>query len=127
MKKTHLIFYWIFTGLLSVLMTTSAIRYLLDLEKFQQYFIDFGYNERIVLPLAIAKLLAVIVILSNKSYILKEWAYAALFFNFLLALEAHISIKDDLYFGPIIALALLAISYLFYRKVYFRNISKLIK
>ena len=118
MKKKNKIMYWVSTGLLSLLMLTSATRYLLSIEEFRQHFITFGYNSRIVIPLAVAKILAVIVIISNKSKILKEWAYAGLLFNFLLALEAHIAIQDDQFFGPIIALILWGASYFFYRKVY---------
>lgn len=122
MEKRNKIIYWVATGLLSALMITSATRYLIDIGEFRQYFVAFGYNARIVIPLAIAKLLAVVVILSNKSVILKEWAYAGLLFNFLLALEAHIAINDGQYIGPIIALILWAVSYIFYHKVY-RDVS----
>ncbi|MEO1011693.1 MAG: DoxX family protein [Bacteroidota bacterium] len=118
MEKRKRIFYWVFTGLLSALLITSATRYFLDVEQFQHYFKAFGYNDRIVIPLAIAKLLAVVVILANRWPSLKEWAYAGLFFNFLLALEAHIFLMDSQFFGPIIALVLLGGSYVFYRKVY---------
>lgn len=102
--------------MLCFLIITSAIRYLIDIDQFKQYFISFGYNKRIVLPLAFAKLLAAVAILGNISHVLKEWAYAALFFNFLLALEAHLALDDDLFYGPIVALILLILSYLFYRK-----------
>lgn len=117
MKKRNQIFYWIFTGLLSALMITSATRYLVDVEQFQQYFVNFGYNGRIVIPLAIAKILGIIAILTNKVRFLKEWAYAGFLFDFLLALEAHIAVNDNYYFGPIIALVLWAGSYFFYRNV----------
>lgn len=117
MQKKNKIFYWIFTGLLSALMLTSATRYILDIDEFRNHFTHFGYNGRIVIPLAIAKLLGIATILSNKYQYLKEWAYAGFVFNFLLAFEAHIAVKDDYYFGPILALILLAGSYVFYRRV----------
>jgi hypothetical protein len=110
--------YWIFTGLLSALMLTSVTRYLLDLDAFRSHFVNFGYNGRIVIPLAIAKILGITAILSNKIRFIKEWAYAGFLFNFLLAFEAHIAINDNQYFGPLIALVFLAGSYIFYRKVY---------
>ncbi len=118
MKISNKTIYWIFTGLLSALMLTSVTRYLLDLEAFRSYFVNFGYNGRIVIPLAIAKILGIIAILSNKIRFLKEWAYAGFLFNFLLAFEAHIATNDNQYFGPLIALVFLAGSYIFYRKVY---------
>lgn len=118
MEEKKKIIYWIPTGLLSALMITSATRYMVQLEEFGEHFVNFGYNARIVLPLAIAKILAVVAIVSGKSPMLKEWAYAGLLFDFLLALEAHISINDGQYIGPIIALVLWTASYIFYRKVY---------
>ncbi len=118
MEKKNKIIYWIFTGLLTAAMLTSVTRYLMDLEGFRNHFVNFGYNGRLVIPLALAKILGVGAIVSNKSRFLKEWAYAGFFFNFLLALEAHIAVNDNHYFGPIIALVLLAGSYIFYRKVY---------
>lgn len=116
MKISNKTIYWIFTGLLSTLMLTSVCRYLLDLETFRTNFETLGYNGRIVIPLAIAKILGVIAIVSNKIKFLKEWAYAGFLFNFLLAFEAHIALNDEHFFGPIIALILLAGSYVFYRK-----------
>ncbi len=111
--------YWIFTVLLSALMMTSVVRYLLDLETFISNFETLGYNGRIVVPLATAKILGLMAILSDRIKFLKEWAYAGFLFNFLLALEAHVSIDDGHYMGPAIALILLIGSYVFYRKIHF--------
>lgn len=118
MKISNHTIYWIFTALLSALMMTSFFRYVLDLETFKSNFETLGYNGRIVLPLAIAKVLGVIAIISNRIKFLKEWAYAGFLFNLLLALESHIALNDGYVIGPIIALALLAGSYIFYRKAY---------
>jgi len=117
MKISNRIIYWVFTGLLSVLMLISVSRYLLDLETFRTNFETLGYNGRIVIPLAIAKILGIIAIVSNKIKFLKEWAYAGFLFNFLLALESHIALQDGHAFGPILALVFLSGSYIFYRKV----------
>ncbi len=119
MKRSNKIIYWSFTGLLAVLMITSATRYLIDVEEFRNHFVNFGYNGRIVIPLAIAKILGVAILLTNKIQFLTEWVYAGFLFNFLLALEAHIAVNDNLYYGPIIALVLLIGSYVFYHKAKF--------
>lgn len=124
MIRTRGIVYWAFTGLLCALMITSATRYFLDLQAFGEHFVNFGYNARIVAPLAVAKILAVIAILSNRSILLKEWAYAGLLFDFLLALEAHITLADGLAYGPLIALVLWAVSYFFHRKRYYAKEGK---
>ncbi len=117
MKISNNTIHWIFTVLLSALVITSVVRYVSDLETFMSNFETLGYNGRIVIPLAAAKILGLIAIVSNKPKFLKEWAYAGFLFNFLLALEAHIAINDEHYIGPVIALFLLTGSYVFYRKV----------
>ncbi|WP_299363563.1 DoxX family protein [Winogradskyella sp.] len=124
MKTSNKTIYWIFTILLSALMITSVVRYILDLETFKSNFETLGYNGRIVIPLAIAKILGLIAIISNRIKFLKEWAYAGFFFNFLLALESHIALNDGYFLGPIIALTLLIGSYVFYHKVYINKINQ---
>lgn len=118
MKISNKTIYWIFTSLLAALMITSVSRYLLDIETFRTNFETLGYNGRIVVPLAIAKILGLLAIISNRIKFLTEWAYAGFLFNFLLALESHIALNDGHFIGPIIALILLVGSYTFYRKVY---------
>ncbi|MEM1338993.1 MAG: DoxX family protein [Bacteroidota bacterium] len=118
MKISNNTIYWIFTVVLSALVMTSVVRYILDLETFMSNFEKLGYNGRIVIPLAAAKILGILAILSKTTNFLKEWAYAGFFFNFLLALEAHIASNDGYYIGPIVALAVLTGSYVFYHNRY---------
>jgi hypothetical protein len=47
----------------------------------------------------------------------KEWVYAGFFFNFLLAIGAHVSIGDGEQFGAIMALVLLVVSYVFRKRL----------
>ncbi|MEM9894843.1 MAG: DoxX family protein [Bacteroidota bacterium] len=118
MEKRNKIIFWIATGLMSALLILSSSLYFINLEDVQATFIKLGYNDRIVIPLAIAKILAVAAILSNKSKVLKEWAYFGLLVDFLLAIEAHLAIADGEQFGGIAALALWIISYFYNKKVY---------
>jgi len=111
MTKRDKIIYWIFTGLLSAMMLMSASMYIFNYEMVSTTFIKLGYPIYIIYPLAIAKILGVIAIVSNKSRVLKEWAYAGFFFDFILAVAAHISISDGEQLGAFIAIALLAGSY----------------
>ena len=89
MEKKNKIIYWIATGLLSAMMLISAFMYILDYKMVNQTFGSLGFPTYIVYPLAIAKILGVIAILSRKSKFLKEWAYAGFFFDFVIALSAH--------------------------------------
>ena len=53
------------------------------------FFKSFNYPQYIVIPLAVMKLLALVMILWRKSNWLTEWAYAGLFFDLVLATAAH--------------------------------------
>jgi DoxX-like protein len=57
--------------------------------------------------LAIAKILGVIIILSKKSKLLKEWAYAGMFFDMVLAFIAHYMADDGA--GGMAAMGLIAL------------------
>ena len=116
--KTNKIIYWISTGLLSLLMLFSASMYFFNTEAVREIFVTLGYNGRIVIPLAVLKILAIIALTSNLSKTLKEWAYSGLFIDFVLALEGHLSAQDGEFGGALVALVLLSISYIFNRKVY---------
>ena len=116
--KTNKIIYWIATGLLSAMLLMSAGMYVFNNEEISQTFMALGYPTYIIYPLAVAKISAIIVLLSQKLTALKEWAYAGLFFNFILAFSAHLAINDGDQFGAMIALILLITSYIFGRKLF---------
>jgi len=86
--------------------------------KIREMFTAFGYPVYIIYPLAIAKVSAVVVLLSQKKSKIKEWVYSALFFEFVLAFFAHFMIDDGKQMGAVIAMTLLIISYIFGRKVF---------
>jgi len=112
------IIYWIATGLLSLMMSFSAGMYILNYSEVAQVFESLGYPSYLVYPLAVAKILGILAILTNKSHLLKEWAYAGFFFDFILVLLAHLQANDG-EFGPsVVALLLLAVSYFFDKKVF---------
>ncbi|GGK58017.1 MULTISPECIES: DoxX family protein [Flavobacteriaceae] len=116
--KTNKIIYWVSTGLLSALLLMSAGMYVFNYTEVSEMFIAFGYPLYIIYPLAIAKVLAVAVLLTQKQSKIKEWAYSALFFEFILAFFAHYMIGDGEEIGAVIALILLVISYIFSRKIF---------
>ena len=55
----------------------------------QGYFEHLGYPAAIVIPLAIAKVLGVIAVLTDKVKILRELAYLGFFIDVVLATIAH--------------------------------------
>jgi hypothetical protein len=116
--KIQKIIYWVTTGLLCLLMLASAGMYIFNHQAVLEIFKTLGFPAYIVYPLAVAKLLGVIAILSKQSKTLKEWAYAGFFFDFLLAASAHINAGDGEFALAIVALVLLLVSYFFDKKVF---------
>ncbi|BDS11539.1 DoxX family protein [Aureispira anguillae] len=111
MKNKNLIIYRVVTGLLSLLMLFSAGMYIAQYEMISKVFLQLGYPTHIIYPLAIAKILGLVAIWTNKSKMLKEWAYAGFVFDLILAIMAHVSINDGEYMGAVIGLVLVSLSY----------------
>lgn len=109
--KAKRVIYWIATGLLCLLMLFAATNYFFKYEAIKSVFVSLGYPIYIIRPLAVAKLLGVIAILTGKSRTLKQWAYAGFFFNFVLALAAHIAVGDGQFAPALVCLVLLFVSY----------------
>ncbi|MDX1350723.1 MAG: DoxX family protein, partial [Putridiphycobacter sp.] len=103
--------------LLSALLVMSAGMYIFKNADITTTFQSLGYPVYIIYPLAIAKILAVIALWTPRMPTLKEWTYSALFFEFLLALSAHLNVGDGDFAGALVAIILLAISYFTYKKL----------
>lgn len=116
MKRNKIIFY-VATGLLSLLMCFSAYMYIFNHEAVVGMFDTFGYPSYIIYPYAIAKLLGVFALWNPNFKVLKEWAYAGFFFAFVLAFFAHYMIGDGEQTGALVALVLLAVSYIFNKRI----------
>ena len=118
MEKRDKIIYWIATGLLTALMLMSIGMYFMKHAMVSETFMKLGFPTFIIYPLAIAKLLGLTAILTKKSQFLKEWAYAGFFFDFLLALSAHLVAKDGEFGMAAIAIVLLLVSRIYDGKVF---------
>jgi hypothetical protein len=114
--KINKIIYLIATGLLSILLLTSAGMYIFNNEMIVGLFTSFGYPTYIIYPLAIAKILGVFAIWNPNFKTIKEWAYTAFFFEFILAFFAHYMVEDGAQIGALIAMVLLIVSYIFNKK-----------
>lgn len=117
MYKYLKIVYWIFTALFSLLMLYSATMYFTQYEMVKGFFEHLGYPVYLIYPLAILKIIGILVIVTNYSKTLKEWAYSAFFFEILLAFFAHYMVKDGEQGGAVIAMILLLCSYFLNKKV----------
>ena len=70
-------------------MLFSVLMYLTSYDHVSEVFVKLGFSVRLIYPLATAKVLGLIAIWTDKSKMLKEWAYADFFFDFLLAGAGH--------------------------------------
>lgn len=109
MKNWKYVF-WGSTGLLSLMMLMSVGMYIFNHGEVSATFQKLGYPAYIVYPLAGAKLLGLIAILTRKSKLLAEWAYAGFFFDFVLACTAHIAVGDGEWAPALVASVLLILS-----------------
>ncbi len=110
-QKTNKLVYLVSTGLITALMLMSAGMYIFYHEMVSEIFIRLGYPTYIIYPLAAVKILGLIAIWTKKSQTLKEWAYAGFFFDFVLALAAHLHAQDGEFSFALIAIILILISY----------------
>lgn len=110
-EKSRKIVFRITTGLLSVIVLMFVGNSLFNKEMFTNRFASLGYPTYLIYPLVAAKILGLVAIWSNKSKMLKEWAYAGFFFNFALAFLAELHAPDGEYISSPLALVLLMISY----------------
>ena len=120
--KTKKIIYWTATGLLSALLLMSSGMYIFKNEMIQQLFTGFGYPTYLIYPLVVLKISAVIVLLTQKNNRIKEWVYAGLFFDFVLAFFAHFMVGDGEQMGALVAIILLLISYVYNQKINYLQI-----
>ena len=80
------IIYWGATGIMCAIFLFSAGMYLSNYEMVVGFYENLGFPSWMVYPSAIAKILGVIAILSKKSKLLEEWAYAGFFFDAAMAM-----------------------------------------
>lgn len=108
--KTKTIIYWAATVLLCALMTYSASMYFMNTEMIQSYFESHGYPAYIVIPLAIAKILGILMLLTRKVRWLTDWAYAGFFFDLVLAGALHYVHQEDV-IPAIVGIVLVFVSF----------------
>ncbi len=88
-SKHQKIVYWVPTSLFCLLFLASAIWTLFDIPGTVAETQALGYPSFTVIPLAIAKLLGIVAILTNTSRTLKEFAFAGFLYDVLLATLGH--------------------------------------
>ncbi|MDN3667006.1 DoxX family protein [Algibacter miyuki] len=112
MKRNKIIFY-IATVLLSVIVLFSVWMYIFKHDMIVGSFTHLGYPPYLIYPYAGLKLLGLFAIWNPNFNVIKEWAYSAFFFAFVLALSSHLMVNDGGHTVALMALVLLIISYIF--------------
>ncbi len=83
------IIHWIATFVMCGMFAFSAWMYFTKYEMVQGFYDHLGFPGWMIYPLATAKVLGIIAILTSKVKVLKEWAYAGFFFDASMAIAAH--------------------------------------
>jgi hypothetical protein len=110
--------HWIATALVCLLMSASAGMYIFNHEEVRDTFDDqLGFPTWLIYPMAVAKISAVIMLLTKFNNSLTDWAYAGLTFNILLAIGAHVSVNDDQALPAAVALLLILTSYFTWKRL----------
>ncbi len=94
MEKRKLIWYWIITGILSFCIFSGGLVQFLQLKQTIEGFKVLGYPAYFLSIIGAWKMLGVIAILVPKFKLLKEWAYAGIFFTMTGAVISHIVCND---------------------------------
>ncbi|TDG00521.1 DoxX family protein [Paenibacillus piri] len=117
MKKVNVL-YWIFTGLVAVMMGVGTIPNILSVPDAVALFDHLGYPAYLLPFLGVAKLLGVIAILVPGFPRIKEWAYAGLAYDLAGAMYSSIAVGDPVigWIFLLIGFGLIAGSYIYHHK-----------
>ena len=94
MEKRKLIWYWIITVILSFCIFSGGLAQALQVKGVVQGFKPLGYPTYFISIIGVWKVLGIIAILIPKFKLLKEWAYAGIFFTMTGAVISHIASND---------------------------------
>lgn len=107
MEQRKLTWYWIITAVLSFCIFSGGLAQALQVKGVVQGFKPLGYPYYFISIIGVWKVLGIIAILIPGFKLLKEWAYAGIFFTMTGAVMSHIASSDVS--GQIIAPIVLAI------------------
>nr|WP_067060893.1 DoxX family protein [Mucilaginibacter sp. L294] len=93
--KTKLIIYWLTTALVAIGMTGSGLAQIFHAKAMVDLITPLGYPLYLLYIIGVWKILGVIAILIPGFKLIKEWAYAGLFFVMTGALASHLLSGDD--------------------------------
>ncbi len=92
--KAKTIAYWIFTAMVSVQIIMGAILDFSNNVNFKLTLSHLGYPKYLLPILGAYRIAALIVILSPKMPRIKEWMYAGVFAELVIAVISHMAVSD---------------------------------
>jgi uncharacterized membrane protein YphA (DoxX/SURF4 family) len=113
--KTQTVGYWICTALIAFAFLSGGVVDLMRSPQALEGMAHLGYPAYFMVILGVWKILGGLAILAPGFPLVKEWAYAGMFFDLTGASASHASSGDDLWhvFVPLILAAVLAASWAF--------------
>ena len=91
--------------------------YFVKYDMVAETFTSLGVPTAVIYPLAIAKILGIIAIWFIDNTLIKNLAYLGFAIDLVAAIAAHLNAGDGGAAGPAVPLALLIISYWYYRRL----------
>lgn len=115
--KTYKIIYWISTGLIALFELSGA--FFINSEMAKEGMRHLGLPEWFRWEVSIGHIIGGILLIVPINKRIKEWVYVAFAIDFISAFIAYLSIDGWVgnTFSPLIMLALLIISYIYYHKL----------
>ncbi len=115
MEKRNKIIYWTATLWLALGMLSSAVVQVSKMQEEVEGITRLGYPVYFLTILGVWKMLGIAVLLVPKLPLLKEWAYAGLFFAMSGAVFSHLATGNAAgeLFGPLLLLVLTVASWYF--------------
>jgi len=93
-QKSKTIWYWIITILLSFCIFSGGLAQALQVKGVVEGFKPLGYPTYFISIIGVWKVLGIVAILIPGFKLLKEWAYAGIFFTMTGAVISHIAAND---------------------------------
>jgi hypothetical protein len=94
MEKRKVIWYWIITVILSFCIFSGGLAQAMQVKGVVQGFKPLGYPTYFISLIGVWKVLGIIAILIPNFKLLKEWAYAGIFFVMSGAVISHVASND---------------------------------
>ena len=113
MPRSRLIVYWVATVFVAGNAAWAGTADLLRMQPLFGILLHLGFPAYFAALLGVWKLLGAVALVAPRQPLLKEWAYAGMFFDFSAALVAHAALGDGpvAYVGPVVSLGALAASW----------------